>query len=141
VPPTGAGEGLLEDPPVSTALVLAADGRRKGGKWDGAKGRSIIPSGSVGNEGTWKARVSEAGTVLDWMPDLAPQVAAGTVTSSDGTRGVLGQRGAMPIDRAMLHRYTRVRARDPHSSRGEWGTAGLLTAETRSLVIVTPLPA
>ena len=63
----------MEDPPVSTALVLAADGRRKGGKWDGAKGRGIIPSGSVGNESTWKARVSEAGTVLDWLPDVADE--------------------------------------------------------------------
>ena len=66
----------------------------------------------------------------------------GTVTSSDGTRGVLVQRGAMPLDRAMLHSYTRARTRaTPYMRRRGRPTAGILTAESRSLVILTPLPA
>lgn len=46
----------------------------------------------------------------------------------------------MPIDKAMLHSYTRAYARDPHSSRRGRPTAGLLSAVSYLPEIYTPLP-
>jgi hypothetical protein len=66
---------------MATALVLEADGRRKDGKWDGAKGRPIIRDGLVTN--SFAARLKECGVVLDFKPDLAPAVVAGSVTLND----------------------------------------------------------
>lgn len=58
---------------MSTALSMAQDGLRKDGKW--AQGSSASFA-QVQNSG-FQSRVSQAGTVLDWLPELAGQVIAG----------------------------------------------------------------
>lgn len=57
---------------MATALVLAADGRREGGRW----ARDSIGPGSDSPEAFAKA-VQRAGVVLDWLPDVAEQVVSG----------------------------------------------------------------
>lgn len=59
---------------MSTALVLAADGRREGGRW--RRGSVQVGNSESANSG-WKDRLKEAGIVLDYKPDLAPAVVAG----------------------------------------------------------------
>ena len=69
---------------MATALVLEADGRRIDGKWDGAKGRAVIRgSASTNSESAWIKAITQCGVVLDFKPDLAPAVVAGTVTLND----------------------------------------------------------
>ncbi|GAA2180964.1 hypothetical protein GCM10009785_13930 [Brooklawnia cerclae] len=70
---------------MATALVLDADGRRKDGKWDGAKGRGIIRgSSSTNSESSWVKAITQCGVVIDWASDVVEQVAS----------------GALPLDRA-----------------------------------------
>lgn len=62
---------------MSTALVLAEDGRRQGnGRW--AKGSVDI--GKSPNMETWRDALKRAGLVLDQTPELAPLVVSGEVT-------------------------------------------------------------
>lgn len=63
---------------MSTALVLAADGRRENGRW---KRGSVAITESGNSGGQWAQRLTEAGVVLDFKPDLADEVVAGTVTA------------------------------------------------------------
>ena len=57
---------------MSTALSMVEDGLRKDGKWAyGATNSTQVESSG------FKARLSEAGTVLDWMPEVAPRVVSG----------------------------------------------------------------
>jgi len=65
---------------MATALVLEADGRRKDGKWAYGTAKLYEP---VKSESGWSVRLAECGVVLDFKPDLAPQVVAGTVTLHD----------------------------------------------------------
>jgi hypothetical protein len=66
---------------MATALVLDADGRRENGRWKYGQAReSFGPK----DDNSVAVAISKAGVVLDWMPDLAPQVAAGTVTLACG---------------------------------------------------------
>ncbi|MGI8614443.1 MAG: hypothetical protein ACR2KL_10950 [Nocardioidaceae bacterium] len=62
---------------MATAMVLAADGRRKDGRW---RRGSVAISESGNSESQWSQRLAEAGIVLDYAPDLAEQVVAGTLT-------------------------------------------------------------
>ena len=65
---------------MSTALVLAADGRRENGRWV----RGSVDIATSGNsESRWRTAVSEAGTVLDFKPELAESVAFGEMTLKD----------------------------------------------------------
>ena len=59
---------------MSTALVLAADGRREGGRWQRG---SVAITESGNSDSQWRQRLSEAGVVLDFKPDLADAVVAG----------------------------------------------------------------
>jgi hypothetical protein len=68
---------------MSTALVLAADGRRTDGKWNGARGRGVIRPESGTNPKTWNNLLSQAGVILDFAPDLAGYVVDGTTTLND----------------------------------------------------------
>lgn len=57
---------------MSTALVLAADGRRDGGRWK----RGSVANGqeSITEDSAWLKALRQAGVVLDFRPDLAPFV-------------------------------------------------------------------
>lgn len=57
---------------MSTALVLVDAGLRKNGRWSRDSG--ISASGSIAG---WSQRMAEAGTVLDFAPDLAEAVVTG----------------------------------------------------------------
>lgn len=62
---------------MADALVLAEDGRRKGGRWR----RGSVDIGSSSNiESVWRKAIAQAGTVLDFAPDLAPAVVSGEMT-------------------------------------------------------------
>lgn len=67
---------------MSTALVLAADGRREGGRWK----RDSLTNGSSSDsadDSAWLKALRQAGVVLDYRPDLAPFVVDGTATLHD----------------------------------------------------------
>lgn len=59
---------------MSTALVLAADGRREGGRW---KRGSLTIGDSSDSDSAWLRALRDAGVVLDYKPDLASDVVAG----------------------------------------------------------------
>ncbi|MBJ7480893.1 ParB N-terminal domain-containing protein [Rhodococcus sp. (in: high G+C Gram-positive bacteria)] len=61
---------------MSTALVLAADGRRKdNGRWE----RHSVHIGESSNIDLWRKALNQAGVVLDFAPDLASEVVDGTL--------------------------------------------------------------
>lgn len=62
---------------MSTALMLE-DGRRDGGRW---KRGSVVQDSELGR--AWQVSLVNAGIVLDFAPDLAPPVVAGTATLND----------------------------------------------------------
>lgn len=57
---------------MATALVLAADGRRKDGKWIYGE----LDFEKSQNVSTLRSYLSRAGVILDWVPDVAQEVAA-----------------------------------------------------------------
>lgn len=59
---------------MSTALVLESAGRRENGRWK--RGSVDI---SAGTNSSWRDRIAEAGTVLDWIPDVAERVISGDI--------------------------------------------------------------
>jgi hypothetical protein len=62
---------------MSTALVLAADGRRKNGRWEyGEVRESFSPKDSTATG----VAISKAGTVLEHAPDLADAVVSGATS-------------------------------------------------------------
>ena len=61
---------------MATALVLAADGRREDGKW---RRGSVLGADVTESRNNWKDAVRQAGVVLDWAPEVADQVADGTL--------------------------------------------------------------
>ena len=58
---------------MSTALVLAEDGRRGDGRWK----RDSLEISENFQISKWARLLRDAGTVLDWLPELADQVIAG----------------------------------------------------------------
>ena len=65
---------------MATALVLAADGQRKPGKWDGARSRAVIRgSSSTNSEASWVKALTQCGTIIDHSPGLAEQIIAGGI--------------------------------------------------------------
>ncbi len=54
---------------MASALVLADDGRREGGRW---RRNSVDAIGESANS-AWRARLKEAGIILDYAADLAEQ--------------------------------------------------------------------
>ena len=55
-----------------TAQMMVAEGLRKDGRWEYAVGLS-----TAGQSSGWRKRVSEAGVVLDWVPELAASIVSG----------------------------------------------------------------
>lgn len=94
---------------MSTALVLAADGRRGDGRW---KRGSVIGNPDSGTTGkAWQNALNQAGTVLDHAPDLAVDVAAGDM-ALDASRCGSGSSSArrLPTGRR-LDRTRTIQAR------------------------------
>ncbi|MBF6285399.1 hypothetical protein [Nocardia cyriacigeorgica] len=60
---------------MSTALVLAADGRRGDGRWR----RGSVDIGDSSNIDAWRKALNNAGTVLDHAPALAQEVVDGNL--------------------------------------------------------------
>ena len=69
---------------ASVALVLNAEGKRKNYRWE----RGSVPDAGDGDTSetrsrgsrNWAQSVAQAGTVLDHLPELLPEVAAGSGT-------------------------------------------------------------
>jgi ParB-like nuclease domain len=61
---------------MATALVLAADGRRSDGRWV----YGALESHESVQSRSFAVRLREAGIVLDYTPNLAPQVVTGQLT-------------------------------------------------------------
>lgn len=72
---------------MSTALSLDHDGKRKNGRWE----RGSINQDLDLSRG-WKMALSQAGLVLDLLPDLAWQVVDGTVALDDAYRRACHER-------------------------------------------------
>ncbi len=115
---------------MSTALSMVEDGLRKDGKWAyGATNSTQVESSG------FKARLSEAGTVLDWMPEVAPRVVSGELPgSSPLTRGAPGGRRPTRLRSRIIpahagstrwDRSSRLHRRDHPRSRGEHEVLGL----------------
>lgn len=66
---------------MSTAMSMVEDGLRGTNEETGSRywKRGSLISGSGDNASVWSQRIAEAGTVLDWMPELGPRVVAGEV--------------------------------------------------------------
>ena len=90
---------------MATALVLAADGRRGEGRWR----RGSVDIGGSANIGDWRARLKEAGAVLDHSPDLAEQVIAGGIALDAAYRRACEARDA---ERIRLEAAERVAAEE-----------------------------
>jgi len=74
---------------MSTALVLAADGRRKNGRW---KRDSVANQEFLNTD--WRNKVTQAGIVLDHAPDLAEQVVNGALALDAAYRQAVANRDA-----------------------------------------------
>jgi hypothetical protein len=84
---------------MATARVLHAAGRRENGRW---KRGSVAIYESVNSDGSWSVRLSEAGTVLDFKPDLASAVVAGDVALDAAFKEAKEAKDAQERDRNML---------------------------------------
>lgn len=78
---------------MATALVLAEDGRREGGRWRRGSVGAIQESLNSG-EGQWRNSLTQAGAVLDHAPDLAQQVVAGDLALDAAYRQAVERRDA-----------------------------------------------
>ncbi len=96
---------------MATALVLAADGRRKDGKWDNPGGRGKkgdgIPSGLSRN--TWREAMAQAGVVIDTLPELAAQVVNGDLSLDAAYRRAEAKRAE---EREQLAEAERIEAEE-----------------------------
>ena len=117
---------------MSTALVLAADGRRDGGRW---KRGSVAITESGNSDNQWRQRLTEAGVVLDFRPDLAPAVVAGDMALDAAFREADGIRRSAERDQ-VLERERRKRQREEEQAEAERNAqivADLTEAESRFL--------
>ena len=81
------------------ALVLAKDGRREGGRWQyGSLGDSEDLPNSM------KRLVQQAGVVLDWLPDVAEQVIAGTMALDAAYNAAKTKRDFLEVTDAFVGR-------------------------------------
>lgn len=67
---------------MAAALVLAADGRRENGRWRRGSVQVVGDNDESVISG-WAQRLKECGIVLDFKPDLAPDVVSGATTLND----------------------------------------------------------
>ena len=91
---------------MSTALVLAADGRRENGRW---KRGSVDIGESANTASDWRSRLKEAGAVLDHAPALAQEVVDGHVALDAAYRKAQEVRDA---ERLKLERQERERVEE-----------------------------
>lgn len=61
---------------MSRAMLLAAQGRRKNGRWE----RGSLDNGQLSDSAGDLKLMAKAGLVLDWTPDLPAEVMAGTLS-------------------------------------------------------------
>ncbi len=87
---------------MATALTLADNGHRANGRW--RRGDVDFTNGTDSDRSTWKARLAEAGVVLDHAPDLAPLVVAGTVVLSAAVTTARQRRAEAESEQARMDR-------------------------------------
>lgn len=63
---------------MATALTLAADGKRRNGRW----ARGTVPDNRQMSDSGWEQQMRRAGVVLDHAPELAAEVVTGAVALS-----------------------------------------------------------
>lgn len=90
---------------MATALVLAADGKREGGRWK--RGSVVNPESGISEGKTWQNLLINAGLILDHAPDLAPAVVAGQTSLDEARRRAEEARDA---ERAKLAQAERIAA-------------------------------
>lgn len=78
---------------MATALVLAADGRRRDGRWQ----YGVLKDTESGGSAEFVRRVREAGSILDHSPDLAVQVVIGDMALDAAYRRACDARDAERI--------------------------------------------
>lgn len=66
---------------MSVAEQLAAQGKRKNGRW--SRGSVTSATNVADNERAWRAAMERAGLILDHAPNLADQVVVGSITLND----------------------------------------------------------
>lgn len=115
---------------MSTALVLEADGLRIDGKWDGARGRSIIRQESLTNSRSWSTYLSQCGTVLDYAPALAQEVVDGHLALDAAYRKACEARDA---ERRKLAEQERIAAEEADAKAFVQQNAPDLAAEVGGL--------
>lgn len=89
---------------MSTALVLADAGKRENGRWK----RGALPD-STESRNTWQSAMTQAGTVLDFAPDLAADVVAGRVALDAAYRDAERRR---EYEREALEEQERIEAEE-----------------------------
>ena len=98
---------------MSTALVLAADGRRENGRWKRGSldnGKSTVTEG-VDN---WNTHLKRAGTILDFAPALAQEVVDGHIALDAAYRKAQEARDA---ERLKLERQERERIEEAEAEQ------------------------
>lgn len=90
---------------MSTALVLADDGRRENGRW---KRGSVVANPEIRNS-AWSDLMLKAGAILDHAPDLAGAVVAGTLALDAAHREAEQRRDA---ERRKLEEAERLAAEE-----------------------------
>lgn len=92
---------------MSTALVLAADGRRGDGRW--RRGSVVNPESGINDGKAWQNALNNAGIVLDHAPELAQQVVDGELALDAAYRQALDARDA---ERRKLEQAERIAAEE-----------------------------
>lgn len=90
---------------MATALVLAEDGRRTGGRWS----RGSVDIGESPNIETWRDALKKCGLILDYVPALAPEVVAGHLALDAAHRKACEARDA---ERRKLAEQERIAAEE-----------------------------
>ena len=91
------------------ALVLDADGARQDGKWNYGAGRNLQ---------VVKSRLSQAGVILDYKPDLADRVVSGEIAFNDAYEQANAIRQSAERDK-ILERERRKREREEAAAEAE----------------------
>lgn len=122
---------------MSTALVLMEDGRRENGRW---KRGSVLGGDAdiTDSRNTWKDALRQAGVVLDYKPDLADEVVAGTVTLDNAYQQANEIKRSAEAEK-VLERERRKRAKEEEAAEAERNArimADLTKAESKYVALV-----
>lgn len=94
---------------MGRALMLAAQGKRKAGRWQ--RGSLTTGSGDISQQ-----RMQQAGVVLDWLPELGVEVLAGSIALDDAhARAQAAEDAAQAQERA--EKQAAARLADLRSAR------------------------